>query len=40
MSNTGLCRSVVLKRRPKGEPTADDFEIRESPFRKPALARW
>ena len=30
MSNAGLCCSVVLKRRPKGEPTADDFETRET----------
>jgi NADPH-dependent curcumin reductase CurA len=29
MSNAGLRRSVVLKRRPKGEPTPDDFDIRE-----------
>lgn len=30
MTNSGLCRSVVLKRRPKGEPAAGDFEIRET----------
>jgi len=29
MSNTGLRRSVVLKRRPRGEPVADDFAIQE-----------
>ena len=29
MTNAGLRRSVVLKRRPKGEPTADDFSIVE-----------
>ncbi len=28
--SAGLCRSVVLKRRPRGEPSADDFEIRET----------
>ena len=32
MSNVGLCRSVVLKRRPRGEPSADDFAIREDPI--------
>jgi NADPH-dependent curcumin reductase CurA len=29
MTNAGICRSVVLKRRPKGEPAPDDFEIKE-----------
>jgi NADPH-dependent curcumin reductase len=29
MSNPGLRRSVVLKRRPQGEPVASDFDIRE-----------
>ena len=29
MSNVGMRRSVVLKRRPRGEPTAEDFEVRE-----------
>jgi len=29
MSNAGLRRSVVLKKRPHGEPIASDFEIRE-----------
>ena len=29
MSNAGLRRSVVLKKRPRGEPVAGDFEIRE-----------
>jgi NADPH-dependent curcumin reductase len=29
MSNAGICRSVVLKRRPHAEPTPDDFTIRE-----------
>src|ERR1700674_5702806 len=29
MSNVGLRRSVVLKRRPRGEPVADDFDIVE-----------
>ena len=29
MSNPGLRRSVVLKKRPHGEPVASDFEIRE-----------
>ena len=29
MSNAGLRRSVVLKKRPHGEPVANDFEIRE-----------
>ena len=29
MSTPGLRRSVVLKRRPHGEPTSDDFAIRE-----------
>ena len=30
MSNAGLCRSVVLKKRPHGEPVAEDFGIQES----------
>ncbi len=29
MANTAPCRSVVLKRRPKGEPVSGDFDIRE-----------
>ncbi|HEY0422677.1 MAG TPA: NADP-dependent oxidoreductase [Rhodopila sp.] len=29
MSSSGLRRSVVLKRRPRGEPTPDDFAIQE-----------
>jgi NADPH-dependent curcumin reductase CurA len=29
MTSPGLRRSVVLKRRPKGEPTPEDFDIRE-----------
>jgi NADPH-dependent curcumin reductase len=29
MTNEGLCRSVVLKRRPHGEPTPEDFGIVE-----------
>src|SRR6202140_3755907 len=28
-TNTPTRRSVVLKRRPRGEPSADDFEIQE-----------
>jgi len=30
-----LCRSVVLKQRPKGEPSAADFEIVETPIPSP-----
>ena len=36
MSKTGLRRSVVLKARPKGEPIASDFEIREDVIPKAA----
>jgi NADPH-dependent curcumin reductase CurA len=36
MSNTTPRRSVVLKQRPRGEPTADDFEIREDAIPEPA----
>ena len=32
MDATGLRRSVVLKRRPRGEPTRDDFAIQEDPI--------
>src|SRR5271166_4969288 len=35
MSNIGLRRSVVLKRRPSGEPAAGDFEIREDAIPHP-----
>jgi NADPH-dependent curcumin reductase CurA len=35
MSTTGLRRSVVLKRRPSGEPTKADFEIREDSIPHP-----
>ncbi|WP_428486782.1 NADP-dependent oxidoreductase [Rhodopila sp.] len=35
-SPSGLRRSIVLKRRPKGEPNADDFEVREDPIPAPA----
>jgi len=35
MSNVGLRRSVVLKRRPSGEPAASDFEIREDSIPHP-----
>jgi NADPH-dependent curcumin reductase CurA len=37
MSNANaICRSVVLKRRPKGEPEAGDFEIVETTIPDPA----
>src|ERR1700733_14601591 len=35
MSTAGLRRSVVLKRRPNGEPTADDFEINQDSIPHP-----
>lgn len=34
-SNTGTRRSVVLKRRPRGEPAAADFEIQEDAIPSP-----
>jgi NADPH-dependent curcumin reductase CurA len=36
MSTGILRRSVVLKQRPRGEPTPDDFAIREEPVPEPA----
>ncbi len=36
MSASELRRSVVLKRRPKDEPSASDFEIRQDPIPTPA----
>src|ERR1700733_14829877 len=35
MSGAGLRRSVVLRRRPRGEPVADDFAIQEDPIPTP-----
>ena len=35
MSNDGLRRSVILKRRPRGEPVRDDFGIVEDAIPKP-----
>jgi NADPH-dependent curcumin reductase CurA len=34
--NSGLRQSIVLKRRPKDEPSADDFEIKEEAIPAPA----
>ncbi len=36
MSALGMRRSVVLKRRPHDEPSADDFEVREEPIPTPS----
>lgn len=36
VDDPGLRRSIVLKRRPKGEPSADDFEIRQDAVPMPA----
>ena len=33
--NSGMRRSVVLKRRPRGEPSSEDFEMREDPIPAP-----
>jgi NADPH-dependent curcumin reductase CurA len=35
MSAVGLRRSVVLKRRPRGEPAADDFDLKQDPIPTP-----
>ena len=35
MTANAICRSVVLKRRPSGEPSSDDFEIVESAVPSP-----
>ncbi|HEX3576802.1 MAG TPA: NADP-dependent oxidoreductase, partial [Rhodopila sp.] len=35
MAAEGLRRSVVLKRRPRGEPAPDDFTIQEDPIPNP-----
>ncbi|HEY2620486.1 MAG TPA: NADP-dependent oxidoreductase, partial [Acetobacteraceae bacterium] len=34
--NASICRSVVLKRRPDGAPSREDFEIREDVVPQPA----
>jgi NADPH-dependent curcumin reductase CurA len=34
-ANLTTCRSVVLKRRPRGEPAVTDFELRDSPIPTP-----
>jgi NADPH-dependent curcumin reductase CurA len=34
-ANTATRRSVVLKRRPRGEPASSDFEVQESPIPAP-----
>ncbi len=36
MQSNSLCRSVVLKRRPRGEPESSDFEIVETAIPQPA----
>ena len=37
--NTAIRRSVVLKRRPRGEPSTSDFEIQESAIPTNAATR-
>ena len=36
--NASICRSIVLKHRPHGEPHREDFEIREE--RHPTTHLW
>ena len=39
-ANTATRRSVVLRRRPRGEPSTSDFEIQEDTIPTPGPARW